>query len=155
MAVETEKKFLLSTRPPALFTNGLEICQGYMPSAGAHLVRVRIYGEKGYLTVKGPTRNGTRPEFEYEVPLSDARQMLELFCKKPYIQKIRHIVDYQGFTWEIDVFKGENDGLIVAEIELDNIHRSFPIPEWVGTEVTGDPRYFNSNLLRHPYKDWK
>ena len=95
----------------------------------------------------------SRPEFEYEIPRQDADQLLDI-CEKPLIEKTRFKVVVEGFVWEIDEFFGENQGLIVAEVELESEDQEFPRPDWVGEEVTGDPRYFNSNLIKNPYKMW-
>ena len=154
MAIETEKKFLLSHIPSSLLTDGIQICQGYMTKSKNCTVRVRIYGEKSFLTVKGPTIKGSRDEFEYPIPRSDARQMLLLFCQKPFIEKTRYHIQFKGFTWEIDQFEGENQGLVVAEIELDAIDQNFEKPDWIGREVTHDPKYFNSNLIQTPFSKW-
>ncbi len=154
MATETEKKFLLAHLPSSLLTNGIYLSQGYMTKAKECVVRVRIFGDQGFLTVKGPTINASRKEFEYPIPLDDAKEMLSLFCSKPFIEKIRYHIDFKGFVWEIDQFKGENTGLVVAEIELDTIDQPFEMPDWIGKEVTHDSRYFNSNLITHPYSTW-
>jgi len=95
-----------------------------------------------------------RPEFEYEIPMQDAEQILENICEKPILDKIRYRVKHSGFIWEVDEFLGDNAGLVIAEIELAAENQSFIKPDWVGAEVTGDPRYFNSNLIKNPYKSW-
>ncbi|MCF6249179.1 MAG: CYTH domain-containing protein [Desulfobacula sp.] len=154
MAIETEKKFLLDHIPSSLLTNGTSISQGYMTKSKECVVRIRILGNQGFLTVKGPTINASRKEFEYPIPLYDAKEMLSLFCKKPFIKKTRYRIYFKEFEWVIDQFKGENMGLVVAEIELDTIDQIFETPDWIGQEVTHDPRYFNSNLIKHPYSAW-
>ena len=106
------------------------------------------------LTVKGAQSGLTRAEYEYEIPVADAKQMLEELCERPLIEKVRHVVVVGEGTWEIDEFSGVNAGLIVAEIELDHADQPIELPPWIGTEVTDDPRYFNSNLITHPYKEW-
>lgn len=154
MAIETEKKFLLAYLPSSLMTDGTSIIQGYMTASKNCFVRVRVFGDRGFLTVKGPTVNGARKEFEYPVPIEDAREMLTLFCKNTTIEKTRFHIEHQGFRWEVDRFGGRNKGLIVAEIELASIDQPFPQPEWIGKEVTHDPKYFNSNLVMRPYSLW-
>jgi CYTH domain-containing protein len=115
---------------------------------------VRIAGDRGFLTIKGPTQGVTRSEFEYAIPVSDAREMLETLCVGPLIEKTRYTLEHNGLIWEIDEFAGENQGLILAEVELTEANQSIQLPEWVGTEVSHDPRYFNANLARHPYRQW-
>ena len=118
-------------------------------------MRVRTIGDQGYLTVKGLTVGATRLEFEYEIPVADADTMLDDLCERPLIEKRRYKVEYDDLVWEIDEFFGENDGLIVAEVELEREDQRFEKPPWIGEEVTGDPRYFNSNLVQHPYSEWE
>jgi CYTH domain-containing protein len=117
-------------------------------------VRVRVVGERGYLTIKGKTEGISRQEFEYVIPLEDAALMLENLCKKPLIEKIRHRICLENLTWEVDEFLGDNQGLIMAEIELEQEEQVITIPDWIGQEVTGDERYYNSNLQKLPYKMW-
>lgn len=153
MAAEIERKFLVKEdwRPQV---QGVRIAQGYLSSVPERTVRVRIKGQKGYLTVKGRNTGIRRAEFEYEIPLSDAEAMLTL-CEQPLIEKWRYLEPYGGFTWEVDVFSGANEGLIVAEIELPAENASFAKPGWAGQEVSGDARYYNSSLIHHPYREWK
>jgi adenylate cyclase len=152
MPLEIERKFLVSGDAwrAAPYTY---ICQAYLNHDKRRTVRVRIAGESAWLTIKGETSGATRAEFEYQVPLADARQML-LLCEPAAIEKHRHVVDYAGHVWEIDEFLGANQGLVVAEIELDSENAPFERPDWVGKEVTDDPRYYNSNLSRQPYSTW-
>ncbi len=152
MTEEIERKFLVKE---GSWRNekGTEYRQGYLNSAKERIVRVRTIDDKGYLTVKGLTVGATRMEFEYEIPRRDADAMLDI-CEKPLIEKTRYKVEAGGFVWEIDVFLGENQGLIVAEVELESEDQKFLKPDWVGEEVTGDPRYFNSNLIKNPYTKW-
>lgn len=153
MAAEIERKFLVKEgwRPQA---NGVRIAQGYLSTVPERTVRVRIKGEKGYLTVKGRNAGIRRAEYEYEIPLADAEAMLAL-CEQPLIEKRRYLVPYEGYTWEVDVFAGANEGLVVAEIELPAEDAAFAKPDWAGAEVSGDARYYNSSLIRHPYREWK
>ena len=152
MAKEIERKFLVKD---GAWRNekGTQYCQGYLNSVKERVVRVRTINDKGYLTIKGLTVGASRLEFEYEIPRQDADLLLDI-CEKPLIEKTRFKVVEGGFVWEIDEFFGENQGLIVAEVELESEDQDFPKPDWVQEEVTGDPRYFNSNLIKNPYKMW-
>ena len=128
--------------------------QGYLSSLKERVVRVRIAGAKAALTVKGLTIGVRRSEFEYAIPLEDAATMLDGLCERPLIEKTRHRESHGGHMWEIDVFHGDNDGLVVAEVELKSADERIELPPWVGEEVSNDPRYFNSNLIAHPFKTW-
>jgi CYTH domain-containing protein len=151
---EIERKFLLKNDKWKKTAKSEYICQGYMRTEkGA--VRVRIFGEKAFITIKGKTEKITRKEFEYEIPVADARELLDNFCERPYIEKTRNKIEFKGFEWIVDEFHGENAGLLLAELELDSEDQEFPVPEWIGEEVSGDPRYFNSNLVRNPFSKWK
>jgi CYTH domain-containing protein len=152
MAKEIERKFLVK-EGSWRSEKGVEYRQGYLNSTKERIVRVRTIDDKGYLTVKGLTVGATRLEFEYEIPRRDADAMLDI-CEKPLIEKIRYKVKAGDLVWEIDVFGGENKGLIVAEVELDSEDQRLIKPDWIGEEVTGDPRYFNSNLIKNPYSKW-
>jgi len=153
MGIEIERKFLVNQLPPDL-SPGLTICQGYMVNQKDRVVRVRTKGNKGFLTIKGKTVNTQRREFEYEIPLTDAQEMLDLFCAPPLVEKTRFKIEFKGFEWVIDQFAGENLGLVVAEIELNHESQPFETPPWAGEEVSHDPRYYNSNLIKHPYSAW-
>jgi CYTH domain-containing protein len=152
MAKEIERKFLVKNGAWRQ-EKGTKYRQGYLNSAKERIVRVRTINNKCYLTIKGITVGASRMEFEYEIPRKDADGLLDI-CEKPLIEKIRYKVKEGGFIWEIDEFFGENQGLIVAEVELESEDQNFPKPDWVGEEVTGDPRYFNSNLIQNPYTKW-
>ena len=154
MALEIERKFLVHPSELGTLEDGQHIVQGFIPTVGHTAVRARLYGGRAWLTLKGRTEGATRLEFEYEIPVDDAAAILEAFCVATQVEKTRYCRDYAGFTWEIDVFEGDNDGLIMAEIELRSEDQSFEIPPWVTKEVTGDPRYYNSNISRRPYKTW-
>jgi adenylate cyclase len=117
-------------------------------------VRVRAAGEQAWLTIKGLTINLTRLEYEYEIPVADARYMLEHLCQQPIIDKTRYAVHYAGHRWDVDEFHGANEGLRVAEIELRSEDETFERPPWLGAEVSGDARYYNARLVQHPYRDW-
>jgi adenylate cyclase len=152
MGTEIERKFLVRGAAWKQGT-GEPIAQGYLNRDKARTVRVRIKGERAYLTVKGETVGVTRSEFEYEIPVTDAQAMLAI-CDGPLIEKRRYVVEHAGLQWEIDEFEGESAGLIVAEVELVSETQSIELPDWVGEEVTHDPRYYNSNLSKHPYRRW-
>src|SRR5205085_1843817 len=119
--------------------------QGYLSSHAQRVVRVRLQGDRAVLTIKGPNRGVSRAEYEYEIPAADALQLLEL-CEQPLIEKTRHTEEHGGLVWEIDVFHGANQGLVVAEVELTSEDQPIDRPPWVTDEVSGDPRYYNSNL---------
>lgn len=154
MGIEIERKFLIDkTKLPPL-TNGYVIKQGYIKTAGLNTVRVRIRDGQAFLTLKSSSQGSSRLEFEYLIPVADAEEMLENLCQRPFIDKMRYLIEHEGHTWELDIFEGENKGLIVAEIELSSEEEDFVLPEWVGEEVTEDKRYANSNLIEHPYSEW-
>lgn len=152
MATEIERKFLVNEGSWRQ-AKGTKYRQGYLNSAKERVVRVRTIDNKGYLTIKGITAGASRMEFEYEIPLQDANELLNI-CEKPLIEKIRYKVEDGDVVWEVDEFAGDNQGLIVAEVELQNEDQRFSKPNWVAEEVTGDPRYFNSNLIKNPYTMW-
>lgn len=153
MALEIERKFLV-TGEEWRTSAGVNYSQGYLNRDKARTVRVRVAGNQGFITIKGATLGATRSEYEYEIPLVDAENLLAL-CEGPVIQKVRYISEFKGFKWEVDEFQGENKGLVVAEIELLSEHQPFEKPGWVTEEVTNDPRYFNSNLTHNPYISWR
>lgn len=154
MAKEIERKFLVKNDPAWGDIQGIDIRQGYLCNSVARTVRVRISGTKGYLTVKGKTIGATRAEYEYGIPLEDAEMMLDNLCQRPLIEKIRRRVEHQGMLWEVDEFSGENSGLVVAEVELDDEKQTFTKPTWITEEVTEDPRYYNANLVSTPFQQW-
>lgn len=154
MGIEIEKKFLLTGAGWKKLASGTTYRQGYLSTVKERTVRVRTIAGKGFLTIKGISVGASRLEYEYEIPLEDANSLLDELCEKPLIEKNRYKIEFSGFTWEVDEFFGENDGLVVAEIELESEDQSFDRPEWVGEEVTGDARYFNSNLIKKPYSQW-
>jgi adenylate cyclase len=128
--------------------------QGYLCSDPARTVRVRIEGESGLLTIKSKSTGATRGEWEYPIPLAEAQELLDRLCERPLVEKYRRRIPYAGFTWEVDEFLGENAGLVVAEIELPSEDTSFDKPAWIGQEVTGEKRYYNSSLIRFPFSQW-
>ena len=153
MSLEIERKFLVKEND---WRNGQGTMyrQGYLNSDENRNVRVRVIDDKGYLTVKGISKGATRVEYEYEIPKAEAGAMLDNLCEKPLITKKRYTIELKGFVWEVDEFLGENQGLIIAELELESEDQVFIKPEWIGEEVTGDPKYFNSNLIHRPYSKW-
>jgi adenylate cyclase len=153
MATEIERKFLV-TGDAWRDAPGVEYSQGYLCRDKQRTVRVRLAGERAFVTIKGESKGASRAEFEYEIPVDDARRLLEL-SDGPIVRKIRRKIDHEGATWEVDEFKGDNDGLVVAEVELQDEDQRFARPAWLGREVTDDPRYFNSNLTSHPYCEWR
>jgi len=154
MPKEIERKYKVQSTKYKDLAEGLYIHQGFLSTEKERVVRVRVIGDKGYLTIKGITTGATRTEYEYEIPVTDANALLKELCLKPTIEKYRYEVPNKGFIWEVDEFLGENEGLIVAEIELESEDQEFEFPDWVGEEVTDDPRYFNSNLIAHPFSMW-
>ncbi len=155
MPREIERKFRVKGEAWRSAAQGTLYRQGYLSAVPERTVRVRIAGQKGFLTVKGSSVGATRLEFEYEIPLADARRLLDELCERPPIEKTRYTIDFGGLTWEVDEFAGENAGLIIAEVEVGDEAQQIQLPEWVGEEVTGDPRYYNANLIRQPYSRWK
>lgn len=156
MSTEIERKFLVEGDFMKEVYSSQRIVQGYICSQPGRTVRVRIRNGKGYLTIKGPSdeKGFSRYEFEQEIPLADAEQLLTL-CEPGAIDKVRHLVHVGRHTWEVDVFHGANEGLIMAEVELSAEDEPFALPTWIGKEVTGDRRYYNSMLTKHPYSGWK
>ena len=154
MATEIERKFLPANDDWRGLGSGLPYCQGYLCAGNGQTVRVRTVADAGYLTVKGMTCGIARSEYEYQIPHTDALEMLETLCLKPLIVKIRYRIPEGGFVWEVDEFLNENAGLIVAEIELQDPEQDFFKPSWIGKEVTNDPRYRNSSLTNYPYSLW-
>jgi len=153
MAREIERKFLVkeSWKPR---TKGIKIEQGYLSTVPERTIRVRIKGNKGFLTVKGKNQGICRKEFEYEIPLEDAREMLKM-AQGPVLAKTRYREKHGDSLWEIDVFMGVNEGLTVAEIELTEETSVFTCPEWLGKEVSDDVRYYNANLIKYPFSKWE
>lgn len=155
MNTEIERKFLVSD--DSWRREAVEILllrQGYLSTEPGCAVRVRLSGDKAWLTIKGERVGGAAPEFEYPVPVPDAAAMLETLAKKPIIEKKRHMIPHEGFVWEVDEFLGDNAGLVIAEIELASEDQAFPLPAWAGEEVTGDPKYYNASLVARPFTIW-
>jgi len=154
MPTEIERKFLVKNDDWRSLGTGVFYCQGYLASTPSKTVRVRIAGEQAYLTIKGATAGIARAEYEYEIPLDHAEELLQTLCEPPLIQKTRYRVELGELVWEIDEFSGENQGLIVAEVELADEKQAIALPDWIGAEVSHDPRYYNANLSKHPYSQW-
>ena len=154
MAKEIERKFLVAHQAWRESVNTIHVYrQGYLSYDSERTVRVRATEVTGYLTIKGITEGLTRDEFEYEIPLADALALCQL-CERPAVEKKRYIVPNGAHVWEVDVFEGVNEGLVVAEIELGSEDEAFDKPNWLGNEVSGDRKYSNSALSLHPFKDW-
>ncbi len=155
MAKEIERKFLVNQQISDFLENShaLFCSQTYISSDSEKIVRARVLGDKGFLTIKSKVTGITRHEFEYEIPKAEAIQLINLFGHN-VIEKTRHIIPYKNHTWEVDVFSGLNQGLIVAEIELKSEEEQFELPEWAEKEVTGDLKYYNNNLQKNPYCKW-
>ena len=154
MGVEIERKFLVKGNGwKASAGEGVSCKQGYLDSGQGTTVRVRIMDEQAFLTIKGATTGITRSEFEYEIPVPDAAELVEL-CGDAIVEKRRYFIKHSSKLWELDVFSGANTGLVMAEIELESEEEPFVLPEWVGMDVSSDPRYRNAHLARHPFTTW-
>lgn len=153
MGKEIERKYLVTGQDWKESGEGTLFRQGYLNSQKERVVRARTMGEKAVLTIKGITVGATRLEFEYEIPLDDCNQLLDL-CEQPIIEKTRYRIPHGGLVWEVDEFHGVNEGLVVAECELASEDQVVEKPDWVGAEVTSDPRYYNSNLIANPFTTW-
>ncbi|WP_460035549.1 CYTH domain-containing protein [Methylothermus subterraneus] len=156
MALEIERKFKVlndSWRPHA--THAVRLRQGYLNGAEKCSVRVRTALGRGWLNIKSATLGAKRHEYEYEIPYGDAEELLNTLCRRPLIEKVRHFVSFGDHLWEIDVFEGDNQGLVLAEIELSHPEEEFARPSWLGQEVTNDPRYYNTYLAQTPFKLWR
>jgi adenylate cyclase len=155
MPLEIERKFIVDTDRLSLSGSGKRYRQGYLPAAGKTSVRVRICDDAAWLTLKGETVGASRLEFEYSIPVEDAEHILESLCEGSIIDKTRHLLDHAGHTWEVDVFTGDNAGLVIAEVELQSEDEAVELPGWAVEEVTRDARYYNANLVREPYCNWE
>lgn len=155
MGVEIERKFLVRSEAwRQEVSDWADFRQGYLHSDPSLAVRVRLGVGEAFLTIKGSSREISRLEFEYAIPISDAEVMLERLCRAPLIEKRRHLLRRGPHLWEIDVFFGDNAGLVLAEIELSGEDEDFERPDWLGEEVSRDPRYYNARLAIHPYSRW-
>ena len=151
---EIEYKFLVTSDEWKKNAEGVDYKQGYLSTDNKRTVRVRLEGNVPKLTIKGEKAGPAGKEFEYDIPYEDAVYLLENLCLKPLVEKRRFKVEYEDFTWDIDEFLGQNEGLVLAEIELQDINQKFNKPVWVGKNVTDDPKYKNSNLVKNPFKNW-
>ncbi len=154
MAKEIERKFTVDTNKWHPEDAGVRVRQGYLPTTGRTAVRVRISGDLAWLTIKGENKGAVRSEFEYPIPPADALQILDELCQRPFIDKTRYLVSHAGATWEVDVFDGENEGLVIAEVELASENQEIELPPWALMEVTDDPSYYNVSLIKYPFKKW-
>ena len=155
MSVEIERKFLVEGDTwRSQVASESHIMQGYLASSPEVTVRVRVKGNQAFLTIKGESRGVARSEYEYPIPVVDAEEMLRDLAVLPPIDKVRHHIPLGGHVWELDVFAGENAGLVMAEIELSSEDEDFDLPDWAGQEVSDDQRYFNVNLAKNPYRRW-
>jgi adenylate cyclase len=155
MAKEIERKFLVHPRKWSDIGAGLPIRQGYLGATKSSSVRVRTYGDRACVTIKGSTSGITRDEYEYEIPLADANEIMDHLCEHPPIEKTRYRTLFKGHTFEVDEFGGPNHGLTVAEVELKDAKEPVELPDWIDREVSGDARYYNSNLSSKPFSTWK
>ena len=155
MGIEIERKFLIDFSLIGEMGTGIEIQQGYIPTTKDTVVRARVSGHVAYLTLKGKMIGLTRSEFEYEIPVSDAQSIISELCGGLTVDKTRYMIPHCGHVWEIDVFHGDNNGLIVAEVEMNSEGEIIELPEWVVEEVTEQRKYSNSNLLDYPFKLWE
>ncbi|NJL85977.1 MAG: CYTH domain-containing protein [Leptolyngbyaceae cyanobacterium SM1_1_3] len=155
MGIEIERKFLVKGDRWRPLGTGELYRQGYLTAAkDGCTVRVRVAGDRGYLTVKGKTVGNQRSEFEYQIPVAEAEEMLNTLCRQPQIEKTRYKIPLGSLVWEVDEFAGENAGLIVAEVELSDPEQAIDLPEWIDQEVSTDPRYFNAYLAQVPFQRW-
>ena len=154
MGTEIERKFLIVNDDWRKNASPVLYRQGYLCAQLERTVRVRLAGEKAWLTIKGKSTGAARKEFEYEIDPGEAKYILDHLCLQPLIEKYRHTLEYASLIWVVDEFLGDNSGLIFAEIELDSVDQAINKPGWIGNEVTGDPKYFNANLINNPYKNW-
>ena len=155
MGVVIERKFLLANDGWQGLGTPTLMRQGYLAADPVRTVRVRIEGERAVITVKGKSTGARRGEWEYEIPVPDAAELLDGLCEQPLVEKIRHRIAHGGHVWEVDEFLGQNAGLVVAEIELGAEDEAFDKPAWIGREVTGEKRYYNASLVRLPYSQWE
>lgn len=154
MAIEIERKFLVKNDSwKSQSFDNKQIAQGYLNSSPERTVRVRVMGSKGFLTIKSKSQGNSRSEYEYEIPVNEAKEML-LLCEKPILSKTRYLVNHSNHLWEIDEFEQENKGLIVAEVELAHETEEVIIPDWIGKEVTEETKYYNSQLVLFPFQEW-
>jgi len=154
MAVEIERKFLVKGNEWRSLGTGTLYRQGYITTHNGTTVRVRLAGSQGYLTFKGKSVGFSRAEYEYPIPAQDAQEMLDNLCDRPLIEKTRYKIDLAGVIWEVDEFWGENEGLIIAEVEIKDENQRVDLPDWIEQEVSNDSKYYNVHLFKHPFQQW-
>jgi adenylate cyclase len=155
MATEIERKFLTRNNGwRSHATRSIRMRQGYLSEGYERSIRVRTENDRAFINIKSSEDGIHRLEYEYEIPLKDAAEILERIAIRPLIEKRRYIVEHDGFEWEIDVFEGENEGLVIAEVELPTIDSRLSLPDWIGREVSDDLRYYNVSLHKKPYSTW-
>lgn len=154
MGVEIERKFLVMQDRWRDLAPGVLYRQGYISTQPGRTVRVRIAGDRAFITLKGATQGITRSEFEYSIPDVDANEILNTLCASPLIEKHRHKINLNGLVWEVDEFLGENQGLVIAEVEIESVDQAIELPDWIGEDISHDSRYYNSNLVNHPFSSW-
>jgi adenylate cyclase len=154
MAKEIERKFLVKGDSWRRDRAGKPYRQGYLSTEKERTVRIRTAGDQAFITIKGVSSGASRSEYEYEIPVRDANEMLDHLCKKPLIEKTRYRIPHDNLVWEVDEFAGENRGLVLAEVELKDENQEVSLPSWIGREVTDDRRYFNVNLVEEPFSKW-
>jgi CYTH domain-containing protein len=155
MGEEIERKYLVVGSAWQALAKPVQLRQGYLSVDPERIVRVRVADDQAWVTIKGRSHGARRAEYEFPVPKKDATEMLDRLCLQPLLEKRRSRIPHAGLVWEVDEFLGENAGLIIAEVELTAENQPIALPEWIGIEVTGDPRYYNSNLLKNPYSRWR
>ncbi len=155
MATEIERKFLVEGTAWRQLGQKYRIIQGFLSTHPERVVRVRLIENSAFLTIKGIAEASARKEFEYPIPAEDAEIILKEICESPLIEKVRYKIPIGNVIWEIDEFKGENEGLVLAEVELRDKDQKIELPEWIKEEVTGDPKYANANLVHYPYSKWR
>ncbi len=154
MGVEIERKFLVTSDRWRELAPRVLYRQGYIPTQSGRTVRVRVAGDQAFITIKGASEGIARSEFEYSIPVEDANEILNGLCALPLIEKYRCKIEIDGLVWEVDEFLDENQGLIIAEVELENADQAIDLPDWIGEDVSHDARYYNSNLVNHPFSRW-
>ncbi len=155
MGYEIERKFLVTSEAYKAGSQRVKIKQGFLNDDLERSVRIRVLSDNAYITIKGASAGSVRHEFEYPLPIADAEILIRELCIPPPLVKVRYILHDHGLTWEVDEFAGENQGLVIAEVELPGEDFELTLPDWVGKEVTGDKRYYNAYLARNPYQGWK
>lgn len=154
MGIEIERKFLVKSDEWRPLGKQIFYQQGYLLADKNRTIRIRTFDEKGFITIKGSSKGISRSEFEYEIPVEEAKMILETLCEKPLIKKYRTKIKFNNLIWEVDEFIDENYGLIIAEVELEHENQKIKIPNWIGKEVSGDIKYNNSMLVKNPFTKW-